>query len=104
MKIIQVNSKLCIHNYPQRVKEFLEACCDAGVDKGPQLNSLCLSSSKNLTGQAGIRCQGSPINRDPPKADKSPPYGIGGQVRFAPTGVGEVLFNSDRTNLWMDTN
>jgi len=26
---------------------------------------------------------GSPINRDPPKADKSLPHGIGGQVRFA---------------------
>ena len=27
---------------------------DAGVGKGPQLNSLCLSSSKNLTGQAEV--------------------------------------------------
>jgi len=26
---------------------------------------------------------GSPINRNPPKVDKSPPHGIGGQVRFA---------------------
>jgi len=96
------------------VKEFLDVGCElrvtgyefrfAGVGKEPQLNSLCLSSSKNLTGQAGIRCQGSPINRDPPKADKSPLHCIGGQVRFAPTGVEGVLFNSDRTNLWMATN
>jgi len=28
---------------------------------------------------------GSPINRDPPKADKSPLHGTGGQVRSAPT-------------------
>ena len=30
---------------------------------------------------------GSPINRDPPKADKFPPHGPGGQARFATTGL-----------------
>ena len=41
-------------------------------NKNPQLNPLRFNK------------QGSPINRDPPKADKFPPHGIGGQVRFVP--------------------
>jgi len=45
-------------------------------NKNPQLNPLRFNK------------QVSPINRDPPKADKFPPHGIGGQARFVPTSKG----------------
>ena len=37
----------------------------------------------------------TPKDRDPPKADKFPPHGKGGQVRCTPTNYGEFKFKND---------
>ena len=36
---------------------------------------------------------GFSLNRDPPKADESPPHGTGGQVRLAINGLSELGFD-----------